>query len=1073
VAGLANVGFGGLALVFTPASPLSANTTYQFSVTGVRDLAGNDAAGEPFIGQFNTLDLLAPTISAFQIADGFAPIAGRSVALQAVLANNEPGALVRFEDDSGILGVSSGPDFRQAVTLPTSGSRIFRAIALDRFKNESSPSVLQIDVLSNQPPVVTFVRVDPISGAAPSGSILKLSASASDDVQVTNLTIRITGTVAFTNVFPNGAVRSISAPIPLTLPDGASIHCAAVATDFAGVSSAEVAFDVPLLARPLPQLSLATNEFEIPEQFTTNITVNARHSDGGLARLELDGAGFTVLSWTNSNATNIFFNPAIFETNATFQVAMPAPGTNEFVIRAFATNDLPATLTVRIIALSDLDHDGIPDRDDPDIDGDGLSNAQELALGTDPRNPDTDGDGLTDGQEVALGTDPLNSDTDGDGIPDKIDSNPLVPASPPTIDPLAPIEVVESATIDILVHASDIDTNLIDLKLVSPAVTAVWIGNNSTDLVIPPTNTIAASFRINAGLPTVTALSIIATDSDGKATTNVMNIAVLADLDHDGIPDRDDPDIDGDGLSNAQELALGTDPRNPDTDGDGIPDGIDPRPLVKNLPPTVSSDDTLAIQSPHDLPVTIAASDPNGDALTVRISRLPQMGRLFQTADGTTRGALITATNTPITNPQFKLIFSPPFATNTVVTFSFIADDGFATSPEGTNTVTVTHIPGADSDGDGMTDEYEVANGLDPEVNDAAGDKDGDGLTNLFEFLHGLQANNPDTDGDFLNDGAEIALGTDPLNPDTDGDGIVDGRDPNPLQNDSDIDGDGIPDQFDPDMDNDGLSNDQEIALGTDPRKFDTDGDGWPDGLEVEAGSDPLDPNSRPILFITADPQVGLVLPARPPITLDAEAVTLSEPTVEVVLPSTPPPSLDAQALTFGEPTVGLVLPVQPDTSGAVAGVTVSEPPVLLVIPSNPPIDQALLSVTVSEPTVGLVLPATPDISSDLTEVTLSEPVVLLQFEPAPTSPMILKRIEISGGSTSKAKLGEIAAAPRVVTLDWTGPDAGNFLIESSADLIHWDAERAQISHIAPGQFRAVCDLPGESARFYRVINLP
>src|SRR5207244_2830935 len=35
------------------------------------------------------------------------------------------------------------------------------------------------------------------------------------------------------------------------------------------------------------------------------------------------------------------------------------------------------------------------------------------------------------------------------------------------------------------------------------------------------------------------------------------------------------------------------------------------------------------------------------------------------------------------------------------------------------------------------------------------------------------------------------------------------------------------------DADNDGLTNDQEIALGTDPLNLDTDGDGFQDGLEV------------------------------------------------------------------------------------------------------------------------------------------------------------------------------------------------------------------------------------------------
>lgn len=39
-------------------------------------------------------------------------------------------------------------------------------------------------------------------------------------------------------------------------------------------------------------------------------------------------------------------------------------------------------------------------------------------------------------------------------------------------------------------------------------------------------------------------------------------------------------DRDGDGLSDDEEAALGTDPDNPDTDGDGLIDSVDPRPLV-------------------------------------------------------------------------------------------------------------------------------------------------------------------------------------------------------------------------------------------------------------------------------------------------------------------------------------------------------------------------------------------------------------------------------------------------------------------------------------------------------------
>ncbi|WP_211664884.1 FG-GAP-like repeat-containing protein, partial [Litorilituus lipolyticus] len=61
-----------------------------------------------------------------------------------------------------------------------------------------------------------------------------------------------------------------------------------------------------------------------------------------------------------------------------------------------------------------------------DSDGDGLTNGQEINLGTDYLNADSDNDGLSDGHEVeVLGTDPLNHDTDGDGTPDAQDNEPL------------------------------------------------------------------------------------------------------------------------------------------------------------------------------------------------------------------------------------------------------------------------------------------------------------------------------------------------------------------------------------------------------------------------------------------------------------------------------------------------------------------------------------------------------------------------------------------------------------------------------------------------------------------------
>jgi hypothetical protein len=1067
VTGGISAGPNNLSLLFAPLAELPPNTEFTITVSNVLDLAGNRAQGDPFISKFKSLDTLGPQISAIRIADGRNPVAGAKVSVEAVLTAPESGSAVRFTQDLVFIGQVPGSAPRVNVQLPASGSTTIRAIAIDPFGNEGPLAEQVFITIPNQPPVAIIQRVTPLTGPAPSGSTLRVNISATDDFEVTNLTLRASGFVSFTNNFPNGALRAISIPIPLEFPSGASIHFALSARDFAGVEGT-TDLDVALLPRPLPQLSIATNQFELPEQFVTNITITASHIDGGLARLELDGAGFTMLVWTNTGATNLTFTPGIFETNATFSIAIAAPGTNDLIIRAFATNDLPATLTLRIIGLADLDRDGIADRDDPDIDGDGLTNDQELALGTDPRKRDTDNDGLTDNDEVTRGTNPLNSDTDGDGIPDGVDSNPLVAAIRPVIEPIGAIELIEQRSTEFLANVHDGDANLVELDVASAGVTAIWTANNSSRLLFDAASDASATFRLTASSPLATSVSIVAIDVDGQHVTNTIPVVVLADLDRDGIPDRDDPDIDGDGLTNAQEIAAGTDPRNPDTDGDGIPDGVDPHPLVKNIAPVVV-DDQFDVQSPTNLVITLNATDANADALTLRITQLPSSGRLFQTADGATRGSRITVTNTAVTHPQFKVIFSPPFATNTTSTFTFRANDGAVDSAAATVTINVTHIPGADSDGDGMPDLYEVQNGLDPEVNDAGADRDGDGLTNLDEFNRGLLAGNPDTDGDGLADGAELIAGTDPLNPDTDGDGIRDGIDPNPLSNDSDIDGDGIADQDDPDMDNDGLLNDAEVALGTDPRRFDTDGDGWPDGLEVEAGSNPLDANSRPILFITATPTVGLILPATPAGVFDASALTLSAPTVQVILPTTPAQALDSSALIVSEPVVDLILPAAPDTSTAVAGITVSEPIVLVILPATPPLDQAALGVTLSEPTVGLILPTAPDTSTAIAGVTLSEPVVLLQFEPAPTAPMILKRIELSAGANPK----KAAASSWQVLLDWSGPEDGRFVIQSSDDLDHWNVEIADILRIAPRQFRGQCELRAEKARFYRVIQLP
>ncbi|MEX1048341.1 MAG: hypothetical protein WED15_02350, partial [Akkermansiaceae bacterium] len=84
-------------------------------------------------------------------------------------------------------------------------------------------------------------------------------------------------------------------------------------------------------------------------------------------------------------------------------------------------------------------------------------------------------------------------------------------------------------------------------------------------------------------------------------------------------------------------------------------------------------------------------------------------------------------------------------------------------------------------------------------------DSDNDGLSDYEEHLAGTDPRNSDSDGDGLSDYDEILAGTDLNNPDTDGDGIPDSLDSQPLVSAhafADADGDGIPDGDDADPNN-------------------------------------------------------------------------------------------------------------------------------------------------------------------------------------------------------------------------------------------------------------------------------
>jgi len=110
-------------------------------------------------------------------------------------------------------------------------------------------------------------------------------------------------------------------------------------------------------------------------------------------------------------------------------IELPEPGTYVVEFRSIdgAANEEPFNRGLYGACAAGRRWDGLSDAyelfigtnpNNPDTDGDGLRDDAELARGTNPLVGDTDADGLSDGTEVSLGTNPLVTDTDGDGLSD-------------------------------------------------------------------------------------------------------------------------------------------------------------------------------------------------------------------------------------------------------------------------------------------------------------------------------------------------------------------------------------------------------------------------------------------------------------------------------------------------------------------------------------------------------------------------------------------------------------------------------------------------------------------------------
>ncbi|MEX2122624.1 MAG: Calx-beta domain-containing protein [Woeseia sp.] len=277
---------------------------------------------------------------------------------------------------------------------------------------------------------------------------------------------------------------------------------------------------------------------------------------------------------------------------------------------------------------------------------------------------------------------------------------------------------------------------------------------------------------------------------------------------------------------------------------------VDIRDTAHSVTATTGSNATEGPVTPGQILVSLGGQNQSGSAVLVdyTVDGSASPGTDYATLNG--------VASIPVGSSDASIAVTP------------IADDLI----EGDETVEVTLTASSDARapiGDPPTASVTITD------DDAAGDDDDDGLSNLDECPDQTQCRDTDEDGipdyqDPDDDGDGVPTASEnPPDQDTNSDSLPDyldnnddgdGRltrdedadadgDGNPATDPTDLDDDNIPDYLDPhdqggptgDLDGDGLTNEREAELGTDPENPDTDGDGVGDGDEDAAGTDPLD----------------------------------------------------------------------------------------------------------------------------------------------------------------------------------------------------------------------------------------
>lgn len=289
-----------------------------------------------------------------------------------------------------------------------------------------------------------------------------------------------------------------------------------------------------------------------------------------------------------------------------------------------------------------------------DTDGDGIGDQNEIELGTNPLQPDTDGDALTDDSEIRLGTNPLVKDSDGDGILDGQEVYTTVTTLGNGTISVALTGVADIAKgVTIRVHDEDIRFENITGQI-GPAVevisdtpfevsgvqvdngieqaSATSIGrielmHHNDALGFQRTSEIANVAAASAStVVTSTASTFVLLDYASWRSSQDAQLAITAQVVDDGT------DTDGDGLTDAQEIAgfvvltggrIYTDPNEWDMDGDGLSDAEEvgastPNGYTFPSDPRISDSDDDGLLDPEELGIGTDPyqTDTDGDTLS-------------------------------------------------------------------------------------------------------------------------------------------------------------------------------------------------------------------------------------------------------------------------------------------------------------------------------------------------------------------------------------------------------------------------------------------------------------------------